>query len=163
MEKNKPPIRVVAPGRTFRKDDVDATHSPMFHQFEGLMVDKDISLSHLKGVLTHAFQELINPDIKLRFRSSFFPFVEPGLEIDVTCVICQGKNPRCHLCKGTGWLEMAGCGMVHPNVLKAVKIDPKKYTGFAFGAGIERLLMTKHKINDIRLFFENDQRFLKQF
>lgn len=161
MESHQPPIRIVCPGRVFRKDDVDATHSPMFHQFEGLMIDRDTNLSHLKGILTVALRRLIHPQLELRFRSSFFPFVEPGMEVDVTCVMCSGKG--CNVCKQSGWIEMLGCGMVHPNVLKSVGLDPTIYQGFAFGAGIERLLMIKHKINDIRLFYENDPRFLEQF
>ncbi|MDP3975964.1 MAG: phenylalanine--tRNA ligase subunit alpha [bacterium] len=162
MESHDAPIRVVVPGRVFRKDDVDATHSPMFHQFEGIMVDTTTNLSHLKGILTIALRRLVNnPQLELRFRSGFFPFVEPGLEVDVTCVGCEGKG--CNICKKTGWLELLGCGMVHPYVLKTVGLDPEKYQGFAFGAGIERLLMIKHKINDIRLFYENDPRFLEQF
>jgi phenylalanyl-tRNA synthetase alpha chain len=161
MEAHRPPIRIVCPGRVFRKDDVDATHSPMFHQFEGLMIDKATNLSHLKGILTIALRRLIHPDLELRFRSSFFPFVEPGLEVDVSCASCSGKG--CSVCKHSGWIEMLGCGMVHPNVLKSVGLDPKVYQGFAFGAGIERLLMKKYAINDIRLFYENDPRFLEQF
>ena len=161
MEAHHPPIRIVCPGRVFRKDDVDATHSPMFHQFEGLMIDRQTNLSHLKGILTIALRRLIHPQLELRFRSSFFPFVEPGMEVDVTCVMCEGKG--CSVCKQSGWIEMLGCGMVHPNVLKAVGLDATVYQGFAFGAGIERLLMIKHKINDIRLFYENDPRFLEQF
>ena len=161
MEANDVPIRIICPGRVFRKDDVDATHSPMFHQFEGLMIDKEINLAHLKGILTIALRRLVHPELELRFRSGFFPFVEPGLEVDVTCVMCRGQG--CSVCKKSGWLEMLGCGMVHPNVLKAVGLDPNVYQGFAFGAGIERLLMIKHKINDIRLFYENDPRFLAQF
>lgn len=161
MESHKPPIRVICPGRVFRKDDVDATHSPMFHQFEGLMVDRHTNLSHLKGVLTIALRRLIDENLEIRFRSHFFPFVEPGLEADVTCFRCQKKG--CPLCKYSGWIEMLGCGMVHPNVLMAVGIDPNEYQGFAFGAGIDRLLMLRYKINDIRLFFENDPRFLEQF
>ncbi|MDF2378980.1 MAG: phenylalanine--tRNA ligase subunit alpha [Candidatus Gracilibacteria bacterium] len=161
MESHKPPIRVVCPGRVYRKDDVDATHSPMFHQFEGLMIDKTTNLAHLKGILTVALRRLIHPDLELRFRSSYFPFVEPGMEVDVTCVMCNGDG--CHVCKRSGWIEMLGCGMVHPNVMKSVGLDPQEYQGFAFGAGIERLLMIKFQINDIRLFFENDPRFLEQF
>jgi len=161
MEANHPPIRIVCPGRVFRKDDVDATHSPMFHQFEGLMIDKSTNLSHLKGILTIALRRLIHPELELRFRSSFFPFVEPGMEVDVSCASCKGKG--CSVCKHSGWIEMLGCGMVHPNVLKSVGLDPNVYQGFAFGAGVERLLMKKYAINDIRLFYENDPRFLEQF
>jgi phenylalanyl-tRNA synthetase alpha chain len=149
MESHKPPIRIICPGRVFRKDDMDATHSPNFQQFEGLVIDKDISLSDLKGVLTVALRKIVSPDLDIRFRSSYFPFVEPGLEVDVTW-------------KG-GWLELLGCGMVHPNVLKAVGYDPDEVQGFAFGCGIERVAMIKHQIDDIRLFYENDPRFLKQF
>lgn len=152
MESHEPPIRIICPGRVFRKDDVDATHSPMFHQFEGLVVGKDITLAHLKGILTIALKRLIGEDTELRFRSSFFPFVEPGLEVDVKSSFHR-----------SGWLELLGCGMVHPNVLKAAGLDPNVYQGFAFGAGIERLLMIKHQINDIRYFYENDPRFLSQF
>lgn len=152
MESHDVPIRIICPGRVFRKDDVDATHSPMFHQFEGLMIGTDVTMSHLKGILTIALQRLIAPDIELRFRTSFFPFVEPGMEVDVKSSFHR-----------SGWLELLGCGMVHPNVLKAAGLDPEKHQGFAFGAGIERLLMIKHKINDIRLFYENDPRFLEQF
>jgi len=161
MESHRPPIRIVCPGRVFRKDDVDATHSPMFHQFEGLMIDTKTNLSHLKGILTIALRRLIHPELELRFRSSYFPFVEPGLEVDVSCANCKGKG--CPVCKHSGWIEMLGCGMVHPNVLKSVGLDPQVYQGFAFGAGIERLLMKKYAINDIRLFYENDPRFLEQF
>lgn len=161
MENNRPPFRIVCPGRVYRRDEMDATHSPQFAQFEGMMVDETTNLSHLKGILTLALRRLLHPEIELRFRSSFFPFVEPGLEVDVTCVLCHGKG--CSVCKKSGWIEMLGCGMVHPEVLKAGGIDPTRYQGFAFGAGIERLLMIKYKINDIRLFTENDPRFLEQF
>jgi len=133
----------------------------MFHQFDGVAVDSDITFSDLKGTLHHAMREILEKDIKVRFRISYFPFVEPGAEFDVTCTICSGKG--CPTCKNTGWLEMGGCGMIHPNVLKAAKYDPKKHQGFAFGFGIERPLMIKHKIADIRTLFENDARFLKQF
>ena len=149
MENHKPPIRIICPGRVFRKDDLDATHSPNFQQFEGLVIDKNISLADLKGVLTVALRKIVSPDLDIRFRSSYFPFVEPGLEVDVTW-------------KG-GWLELLGCGMVHPNVLKAVGYDPKEVQGFAFGCGIERIAMIKHQVDDIRLFYENDPRFLRQF
>ncbi len=161
MEKNTPPIRVVSPGRVYRNDEMDATHSPIFHQFEGLMVDTTTNLSNLKGILTVALRRLIHPELNIRFRNSFFPFVEPGLEADVTCVLCNGKG--CSLCKQSGWVEMLGCGMVHPNVLRSSGIDPEKYQGFAFGAGIERLLMIKYSIRDIRLLYQNDPRFLEQF
>lgn len=149
MESHQPPVRIICPGRVFRKDDLDATHSPNFQQFEGLVIDKNISLADLKGTLTVALRKIVSPDLDIRFRSSFFPFVEPGLEVDVTW-------------KG-GWLELLGCGMVHPNVLKAVGYDPDIVQGFAFGCGIERVAMIKHQIDDIRLFYENDPRFLRQF
>jgi len=152
MENNKPPIRIISPGKVFRKDS-DATHSPMFHQYEGLMVDRNISLAHLKFVLTSALRELIAPDAEIRFRISFFPFVEPGLEVDALLNV-NGKKR---------WLEIAGAGMVHPKVLKNCGIDPKEWNGFAFGLGIERQVMIKHGISDLRLFYDNDLRFLEQF
>lgn len=167
MEANQPPIRVIAPGKTFRKDS-DATHSPMFHQIEGLMVDENISMAHLKAVMTEALQQIFEDDsIQTRFRVSFFPFVEPGMEVDCTCPICKGsgknESVRCRLCKQTGWLEIAGAGMVHPNVLNNAGIDPEKYNGFAFGMGLDRMIMIKHRINHLRLFYENDLRFIEQF
>jgi phenylalanyl-tRNA synthetase alpha chain len=162
MEQNEPPFRIIAPGKVFRKDS-DATHSPMFHQIEGLMVDKDISLAHLKFVLLCALRELLSADLELRFRLSYFPFTEPSLEVDASCPICSGKNPDCKVCKGTGWLEIGGAGMVHPNVLKNVGLDPKEWNGFAFGFGIERQVMIRHQIDDLRQFYENDLRFLEQF
>ncbi|MCT4592410.1 MAG: phenylalanine--tRNA ligase subunit alpha [Candidatus Gracilibacteria bacterium] len=162
MEANKPPIRIIAPGKTFRKDS-DATHSPMFHQFEGLMVDKNVSLANLKWVLKTALSEILEKEVELRFRLSFFPFTEPSLEVDASCVQCAGKNPNCKVCKGTGFLEIAGAGMVHPNVLRNAGLDPEKWNGFAFGCGIERILMVKYQIDDLRLFYENDLRFLEQF
>lgn len=160
-ENHQPPIRIIAPGKCFRKDELDATHSPIFHQFEGLIIDENISFTHLRGVISEAFRQLLGKDTKFRFRTSYFPFVEPGAEVDVTCSMCGGKG--CRVCKYVGWLEMLGCGMVHPNVLKAVGYDPEKYTGLAFGAGIERMLMIRHQIPDIRYFYENDLRFLNQF
>lgn len=167
MEANKPPIRVIAPGKTFRKDS-DATHSPMFHQIEGLMVDENISMANLKAVMTEALQQIFEDDsIQTRFRVSFFPFVEPGMEVDCTCPICKGVGKNndvpCRLCKQTGWLEIAGAGMVHPNVLENAGVDSKKYSGFAFGMGLDRMIMIKHKINHLRLFYENDLRFIEQF
>jgi phenylalanyl-tRNA synthetase alpha chain len=162
MENNSPPFRIVAPGKVFRKDS-DATHSPMFHQVEGLMVDTDISLSHLKFVLLSALRELISPDLELRFRLSYFPFTEPSLEVDASCPICIDKREACRVCKGTGWLEIGGAGMVHPNVLRNVHLDPKKWNGFAFGFGIERQIMIRHQVHDLRQFYENDLRFLEQF
>jgi len=168
MESHKPPIRVIAAGKTFRKDS-DATHSPMFHQLEGLMVDENISMANLKAVMTHALQQILEDEsIKTRFRVSYFPFVEPGMEVDCTCPICHGNGKLpdgvpCRLCKQCGWLEIAGAGMVHPKVLMNVGLDPEKYTGFAFGMGLERMVMIKYRINHMRLFFENDLRFITQF
>ncbi len=160
MEKHKPPIKIIVPGKCFRRDD-DASHFPQFHQFEGLVVGENITLADLKGTLSVAMQKLLGEGTKIRFRTSYFPFVEPGLEVDVTCTLCGGKG--CNVCKNTGWLELLGAGMVHPQVLKNGGIDPEKYTGFAFGTGIERLAMMKHKIPNIKLLYENDLRFLDQF
>ena len=160
MEKEKPPIKMIGPGKTFRRDD-DITHTPMFHQCEGLYVDKNVTMGDLFGTLEYCFKKLLGNDVKLRFRSSFFPFVEPGLEVDISCTMCEGRG--CAVCKITGWLEVAGAGMVHPKVFENVGIDSKKYIGFAFGFGLERLIMLRHGIDNLRLFFENDLRFLKQF
>jgi len=160
MEKHTPPLSVIAPGKVFRCD-ADVTHSPMFHQLEGFTVDKKITMADLKGTLELFIHRLYGPRTRTRFRPSFFPFTEPSAEMDVSCVICGGKG--CRICKQTGWLEILGAGMIHPNVLKAVNIDPEIWSGFAFGMGIERVAMNKYGINDIRLFFENDLRFLKQF
>ncbi len=160
MEKNKPPIKIIVPGKCFRRDD-DASHFPMFHQFEGLVVGENITLAYLKGALSTAMKKLLGEETRIRFRSSYFPFVEPGLEVDVTCTICHGKG--CNVCKGTGWLELLGAGMVHPKVLENGGIDPEKYNGFAFGTGIERLVMMKHEIPNIKYLYENDIRFLEQF
>lgn len=162
MEQNEPPFRIIAPGKVFRKDS-DATHSPMFHQIEGLMVDKDISIAHLKFVLLCALRELLSPDLELRFRLSYFPFTEPSLEVDASCPICSGTKSECKVCKGTGWLEIGGAGMVHPNVLKNVGLDSTEWNGFAFGFGIERQVMIRHQIDDLRQFYENDLRFLEHF
>ncbi len=161
MQNRKPPIKMVCPGRVFRADEVDATHSPVFHQMEGLVVDKGITLCDLKGVLEQFAREIYGEDTKVKFRPSFFPFTEPSVEVDVSCSECGGKG--CRVCKGSGWIEILGAGMVHPNVLKGCGIDPEEYTGFAFGVGIDRLAITRYKISDIRLLFENDQRFLEQF
>ncbi|MFA6458658.1 MAG: phenylalanine--tRNA ligase subunit alpha [Patescibacteria group bacterium] len=161
MQEHKPPFRIVAPGRVFRKDDFDASHSPMFHQLEGLVVDRDISLANMKAVMEEAVRQLINPDAKFRFRTSYFPFVEPGLEMDMSCTICSGKG--CAACKKTGWIEIVGCGLVHPNVLKNVGVDATQWSGFAFGFGLDRMVMLRHEIKDLRLVFENDLRFLQQF
>lgn len=161
METRKPPIRVICPGRVFRADEVDATHSPVFHQLEGLVVDKGITMCDLKGVLEQFAQEMYGKDTKVRFRPSFFPFTEPSVEVDVSCSECGGKG--CRVCKNEGWIEILGAGMVHPNVLRSCGIDPDEYSGFAFGIGIDRITTTRHKISDIRLLFENDKRFLEQF
>lgn len=160
MEKKKPPLSFIAPGKVYRHD-ADVTHSPVFHQVEGLMIDKHITFADLKGVLSIFLHELFDPETAIRFRPSFFPFTEPSAEVDISCVMCRGKG--CRICKGTGWLEILGCGMVDPAVLKGVDINPDHWQGFAFGLGIERIAMLKWGINDIRLFFENDLRFLKQF
>ncbi len=161
METRKPPIRVICPGRVFRADEVDATHSPVFHQLEGLVVDKGITMCDLKGVLEQFAREIYGSDTKVRFRPSFFPFTEPSVEVDVSCSECGGKG--CRVCKGAGWIEILGAGMVHPNVLRCCGIDPDVYSGFAFGIGIDRITTTRYKISDIRLLFENDKRFLDQF
>ncbi len=161
METRKPPIRVICPGRVFRADEVDATHSPVFHQIEGLVVDKGITMCDLKGVLEQFAHEIYGPETKVKFRPSFFPFTEPSVEVDVSCSECGGKG--CRVCKGAGWIEILGAGMVHPNVLRSCGIDPEEYSGFAFGIGLDRLTTTRYKISDIRLLFENDKRFLDQF
>lgn len=160
MEKKKPPIKMVCPGKVFRSDS-DASHSPVFHQIEGLVVDKNVTLCDLKGTLEYIAANLFGKDTKVRFRPSFFPFTEPSVEVDLTCSNCGGKG--CSLCKGTGWIEVLGAGMVNPQVLENCGIDSSKYNGYAFGVGIERVAMIKYGIPDIRLFYENDQRFLKQF
>jgi phenylalanyl-tRNA synthetase alpha chain len=160
MENREPPLRIIAPGKVYRCDS-DVSHTPMFHQIEGLMIDKNISFSHLKGIMNIFLQEVFGKDTKVRFRPSFFPFTCPSAEVDIQCVMCGGKG--CRVCSQTGWLEILGCGMVDPAVLKFVDYDSEKWTGFAFGLGIERISMLKYGINDIRLFFENDLRFLKQF
>jgi phenylalanyl-tRNA synthetase alpha chain len=161
MEKNKPPIRIIAPGRVYRKDSPDASHSPFFHQVEGLVVDEGVTFGDLKGVITAFVHKIFNPDIKVRFRPSFFPFTEPSAEYDINCIFCKGKG--CKVCKNTGWIEISGAGMVDPNVFQTVNYDTEKYTGYAFGMGIDRIAMLKYGIEDIRLFFENDLRFLTQF
>ena len=157
----KPPIRVFAPGRCFRCDTPDATHSPMFHQVEGLVVDEGITMSDLKGVLDSFAKQMFGPEARTKFRPHHFPFTEPSAEMDVSCFKCGGKG--CRVCKGSGWIEILGCGMVHPNVLKVGGIDTEKYTGFAFGMGVERIAMLKYGIDDIRLLYENDMRFIEQF
>jgi phenylalanyl-tRNA synthetase alpha chain len=160
MENQQPPLRIIAPGKVYRCDS-DVSHTPMFHQIEGLMVDENISFSHLKGVLNIFLHQVFGEETEVRFRPSFFPFTCPSAEIDIRCVMCSGKG--CRVCSQTGWLEIMGAGMVDPAVFKSVKYDSEKWTGFAFGMGIERIAMLKYGINDIRLFFENDLRFLKQF
>lgn len=161
MEKKRPPIRIIAPGRVYRSDAVDATHSPLFHQVEGLVVDKNITMSDLKGTLEIFAKRLYGEDSVVRFRPHHFPFTEPSAEMDVMCFNCKGKG--CPLCKGEGWIEILGCGMVHPKVLERCGIDPEEYSGFAFGIGLERITMRRYEINDLRLFYENDKRFLEQF
>ena len=161
MEQGKLPIRMIAPGRVFRSDEVDATHSPSFHQIEGLVVDKKISFSDLKGTLEVFAKELFGPETKTKFRPHHFPFTEPSAEMYVTCFKCGGKG--CRFCKGSGWIEILGCGMVHPHVFEMCGIDPDEYTGFAFGVGLERIALLKYEIDDMRLLYENDIRFLKQF
>jgi phenylalanyl-tRNA synthetase alpha chain len=161
MKEQKPPLAVVVPGRVYRPDAVDASHLFMFHQIEGFMVDENIKFSDLKGILEEFGQAVFGKQIKMRFRPHFFPFTEPSAEVDISCIICKGSG--CSVCGRKGWLEVLGAGMIHPNVFKQVGYDSKKYTGFAFGMGIERITMLKYGINDIRLFFENDLRFLKQF
>ncbi|MFC1558172.1 phenylalanine--tRNA ligase subunit alpha [candidate division KSB1 bacterium] len=161
MEKRKPPIRIIAPGRVFRKDTPDATHSPVFNQIEGLYVDKGVTLAELKGVILAFAKCLFGEDMEIRFRPGYFPFTEPSVEYDFLCMFCKGKG--CRVCKNTGWVEISGAGMVNPAVFRYVNINPEIYTGYAFGMGIDRIAMFKYQINDIRLFFENDIRFLEQF
>jgi len=161
MEKHSPPLKIIAPGRVYRPDTPDASHSFMFHQIEGLMVDKDVRFSQLKGILLHFAKTLFDEKVKVRFRPHFFPFTEPSAEVDISCIICNSKG--CSVCSHNGWLEILGAGMVDPNVFKAVGYDAGKYTGFAFGMGVERIAMLKYGINDIRLFTDNDIRFLEQF
>lgn len=161
MEQGRLPIRMIAPGRVFRSDEVDATHSPSFHQIEGLVIDRHITFADLKGTLAEFARELFGEDTKVKFRPHHFPFTEPSAEVDVTCFKCGGEG--CRFCKGTGWIEILGCGMVHPNVLRMCGIDAEEYSGFAFGVGLERIALLKYEIDDMRLLYENDIRFLKQF
>ena len=161
MEQGKLPIRMIAPGRVFRSDEVDATHSPSFHQVEGLVIDKCITFSDLKGTLAEFAREMFGEDTRVKFRPHHFPFTEPSAEMDVSCFKCGGKG--CRFCKGSGWIEILGCGMVHPHVLEMCGIDPESYSGFAFGVGLERIALLKYEIDDMRLLYENDIRFLTQF
>ncbi len=163
MEKRKPPIRIIIPGKVYRRETPDPTHLPMFHQVEGLVIDKGITFSHLKGTLEHFLKTLFHEKIKIRFRPSFFPFTEPSAEVDIECIVCGGKSEKCRVCDGTGWKEILGSGMVDPQVLKNVNIDPEEYSGFAFGMGIDRTAMFAYQIPDIRYFYENDLRFTRQF
>jgi phenylalanyl-tRNA synthetase alpha chain len=160
MESHKPPFRIVAPGRVYRRDS-DLTHTPMFHQIEGLLVDESVSFADLKGIVHLFLVQFFERSLKLRFRPSFFPFTEPSAEVDISCVMCDSKG--CRVCKETGWIEVLGCGMVHPEVFRHVGIDSERYSGYAFGLGVERLAMLRYGVNDLRLFFENDVRFLQQF
>lgn len=160
MENQQPPIRIVCPGRVYRCDS-DLTHSPMFHQVEGLLIDESVSFADLKGVIEEFLREFFEKELAVRFRPSYFPFTEPSAEVDIQCVICNGHG--CRVCKQTGWLEVLGCGMVHPKVLQNCGIDPERYSGFAFGMGVERFAMLRYGVNDLRLFFDNDLRFLQQF
>jgi phenylalanyl-tRNA synthetase alpha chain len=160
MESEKPPLKVIAPGRVYRCDS-DLTHTPMFHQVEGFLVDTDVSFADLKGVVFEFLRAFFEKDIQVRFRPSYFPFTEPSAEVDIECVMCDGKG--CRVCSHTGWLEVMGCGMIHPEVFKSVNIDNEHYSGFAFGMGVERLAMLRYGINDLRMFFENDLKFLQQF
>ena len=161
METHKPPIKIICPGKVYRSDSIDATHSPVFHQVEGLVVDKNISMTDLKGTLEIFAKKCLGEKTKIKFRPHHFPFTEPSAEADVSCFVCGGKG--CRVCKGEGWIELLGCGMVHPNVLRNCGIDPEEYSGFAFGFGVERIAMAKFGIEDMRLLYENDARFLKQF
>ena len=161
MERHQPPVRLIAPGRVYRRDNLDLTHTPMFTQVEGLVVDEGVTLADLKGTLVAFARDMFGPDRKTRFRPSFFPYTEPSAELDISCAACAGAG--CSMCKGTGWIEVLGSGMVHPAVFEAVGYDPERYTGFAFGVGIERMALLKWGVEDIRLFYENDLRFLEQF
>ena len=161
MTTRKPPIRIVSTGRVYRADEADATHSPVFHQMEGLVIDENITMGDLKGTLDEFARQMFGEGIRTRFRPSFFPFTEPSAEVDLTCIACRGKG--CRICKGTGWIEVLGCGMVNPRVLEMCGIDPAVYSGFAFGIGLERITMLRYGIKDMRLLYEGDERFLRQF
>lgn len=163
MEKRKPPIQIIVPGKVFRRETQDATHLPMFCQVEGLVIDEGVTFGHLKGTLEYFLKLLFQERIKIRFRPSFFPFTEPSAEVDIECLVCEGKEKECHVCGGTGWKEILGAGMVDPQVLKNVNIDPEKYSGWAFGMGIERTAMFAYQLADLRSFYENDLRFIRQF
>jgi phenylalanyl-tRNA synthetase alpha chain len=163
MEKCKPPIRIIIPGKVYRREAIDPTHLPMFCQVEGLLVDEGVTLAHLKGTLEHFLKTLLGDKIEIRFRPSFFPFTEPSAEVDISCSLCRGNDPSCPICGGTGWKELLGAGMVDPQVLKNVNIDPERYSGWAFGLGIERTAMFRYQIADMRIFYENDLRFTRQF
>jgi len=161
LEKNKPPIKIITPGRTYRNEEISTRSYCVFHQVDGFLIDEGVTIADLKGVLVAFCRDFFGEGLKLRFRPSYFPFTEPSAEVDMSCVLCKGKG--CQLCKYTGWLEILGCGMIDPNVLEMAKIDSEKYTGYAFGIGVERIIMQKYGINDIRLFYENDIRFIRQF
>ncbi len=163
MERSKPPIRIICPGRVFRRETPDPTHLPMFMQVEGLVIDEGITFAHLKGTLEYFIRALFGEKVKVRFRPSFFPFTEPSAEVDIECIVCSGSDPACRVCGGTGWKEILGSGMVDPQVLKNVDIDPEKYSGWAFGLGIDRTAMLALGIPEMRYFYENDLRFLRQF
>ncbi|MCX7019030.1 MAG: phenylalanine--tRNA ligase subunit alpha [bacterium] len=163
MLAHKPPLAIIAPGRVYRVDDIDATHSPVFLQVEGLLIDRGVSMAQLKGTLTEFLHAIFGKELATRFRASYFPFTEPSAEVDVQCFVCRGPDPDCRICKGTGWLEVLGSGLVHPDVLRNVGIDPREFSGFAFGMGVERITMLRYGIPSIRLFYENDIRFLRQF
>jgi phenylalanyl-tRNA synthetase alpha chain len=163
MKDHKPPVAIIAPGRVYRVDDVDATHSPVFHQVEGFLVDKDVSMAHLKGTLQEFLRAMFGQGLETRFRPSFFPFTEPSAEVDVQCFKCRGNDPNCRVCKATGWLEVLGAGMIHPKVLENVGYDPAEVSGFAFGLGVERFTMLRYGLDNMRCLYENDIRFLRQF
>ena len=163
LKAQAPPIKVISPGRCFRTDTPDATHSPMFNQVEGLLVDEGVTMADLKGTLDLFARRMFGDSVRTRFRPHFFPFTEPSAEMDMSCFLCGGDDPSCKVCRGAGWIEILGCGMVHPNVLKVARLDTDRYTGFAFGMGVERIAMLKHGVDDIRLFYENDIRFISQF
>jgi len=163
MQQHTPPFKAIFPGKVFRKDEPDATHTPVFHQIEGLLVDRDITFSHLKGTLEIFIHSFFGSDIQVRFRPGYFPFTEPSAEMDISCFLCFGNDPNCKICKGTGWLEILGSGMVHPVVLKNCGIDPEIHSGFAFGMGVERIGLLKHGVPDLRMLYENDLRLLEQF